>query len=283
MARSLLIRGMLVGLLAGLLMFAFGKVFGEPSVDRAITFEAAADAAKAHAAHEQAVMEHAAPGHDHAAAGPLHDHALMTDAEEPEPELFSRNTQSGIGLLTGVTVYGTAFGGLFALVFAYAFGRLGNARPQAVAALMAAAGFVSISVVPMIIYPSNPPAIGEPDTIAYRTALYFIMISVSIAATVGAIVLRTKLIKQTDTWTATLSAIGAYLVVIIAAAIILPTIDEVPSDFPAVVLWHFRLASMGLQLVLWSTLGVVFGLAAEKLLAPQRYPGLGGRLQTLVR
>ena len=118
MARSLLIRGMLVGLLAGLLMFTFGKVFGEPSVDRAIAFEAAADAAKAQSAHDQALLDHAAPGHDHAAAGHAHDHALASAVEESEPELFSRSTQSGIGLLTGVAVYGTAFGGLFALVFA---------------------------------------------------------------------------------------------------------------------------------------------------------------------
>ena len=256
MARSLLIRGMIVGLLAGLLMFTFGKVFGEPSVDVAISFEAAADAAKATAAHE---------------------------STEPEPELFSRGTQAGIGLLTGVTVYGTAFGGLFALVFAYAYGRLGTARPQAVAALLAAGGFLAISIVPMIIYPSNPPAIGEPDTIAYRTALYFIMISISVAAMVGAIVLRTKLVAQTDAWTATLSALGVYIVVIATAAALLPGIDEVPSDFPATVLWHFRLASMGLQFVMWSTLGVVFGLAAERLLAPSRHSSLGGRLQTLVR
>ena len=283
MARSLLIRGMLVGLLAGLLMFTFGKVFGEPSVDRAIAFEAAADAAKALSAHDQALHDHAVLGHDHAAAGPAHDHALLSAVDEPEPELFSRSTQSGIGLLTGVAVYGTAFGGLFALVFAYAFGRLGTARPRAVAALLAAAGFLAISVVPMIIYPSNPPAVGEADTIAHRTALYFIMIAISVAATVGGIVLRTKLVERTDAWTATLSAMGVYVAVIIVAAVLLPGIDEVPSDFPATVLWHFRLASMGLQLVMWSTFGVVFGYAAERLLAPQRYPGLGGRLATLVR
>ena len=39
MVRNLLIRGMLVGLLAGLLVFAFGRFFGEPQVDRAIAFE----------------------------------------------------------------------------------------------------------------------------------------------------------------------------------------------------------------------------------------------------
>jgi predicted cobalt transporter CbtA len=43
---NLLLRGMLVGALAGLLCFAFLKTFGEPAVDRAIAFETQMDAAK---------------------------------------------------------------------------------------------------------------------------------------------------------------------------------------------------------------------------------------------
>ena len=39
MVRSLLIRGMLVGAVAGLLAFAFAYVFGEPQVQHAIDFE----------------------------------------------------------------------------------------------------------------------------------------------------------------------------------------------------------------------------------------------------
>ena len=109
MARSLLIRGMLVGLLAGLLMFGFGKIFGEPQVDRAIAFEAAADAAKAPNPHDKAT----AAGHANSAAAPQPSPVMNDDGE-----LFSRSTQSGIGLLTGTVVYGAAFGGLFALVFA---------------------------------------------------------------------------------------------------------------------------------------------------------------------
>ena len=257
MARALLIRGLLVGLLAGILMFGFGRLAGEPSVERAIAFEAA--------------HEHAEHTHDHAAVTP----------DAAEPELFSRGTQSGIGLLTGVSVYGIAFGGLFSLVFAYAYGRVGTAGPKPLAALLAAAGFLAITVVPMIIYPSNPPAIGEPDTIAHRTALYFIMIAISVAAAVGAIILHTRLARRTDGWTAGLVALAAYVLVIGVTAALLPGIDEVPADFPASVLWHFRVASMGLQLVMWSTLGIGFGYAAERLLAPQRR-GLG-RLQPLVR
>ena len=39
MLRVLLIRGMVVGVIAGLLGFGVAKIFGEPQVDRAIAFE----------------------------------------------------------------------------------------------------------------------------------------------------------------------------------------------------------------------------------------------------
>src|SRR5215469_15621174 len=114
MVRTLLIRGMLVGFVAGLLVFGFARVFGEPLVDRAIAFETAMDDAKAKA---------------HAAMG--------MPVEETRPELVSREVQGTLGLLTGVTVYCTAFGGLFALVFAYASGRAGDVGPRGLAALLA--------------------------------------------------------------------------------------------------------------------------------------------------
>ena len=47
MVRTLLVRGMLVGIVAGLLSFGFLKVYGEPQVDRAIAFEAQMDEEKA--------------------------------------------------------------------------------------------------------------------------------------------------------------------------------------------------------------------------------------------
>jgi hypothetical protein len=40
MVRSLLVRGMLVGIVAGLLSFVFLKIYGEPQVDIAVAFEA---------------------------------------------------------------------------------------------------------------------------------------------------------------------------------------------------------------------------------------------------
>lgn len=48
------------------------------------------------------------------------------------------------------------------------------------------------------------------------------------------------------------------------AYLVLPGVDEVPGNFPATVLWRFRLASLGTQTVLWTTLGLAFGALTER-------------------
>jgi predicted cobalt transporter CbtA len=251
MVRSLLIRGMLVGFVAGLLVFGFGKLFGEPTVDRAITFEAAMDAARAKA---------------HASMG--------MPAEEPEPELVTREVQATLGLFTGVVVYCTAFGGLFALVFAFAHGRLGDASPRAFSALLAAGGFVAIYLVPNLKYPANPPSVGEPETISYRTTLYLIMMLISIAAMIGALIIRRRLAQRLDGWSAALIAAAAYILVAAVAQFSLPGINEVPEGFPAVVLWQFRIASLGMQFIMWAAIGLIFGAVTERaLLSTRGRPG----------
>jgi predicted cobalt transporter CbtA len=250
MVRTLLIRGMLVGLLAGLLVFGFGRVFGEPQVDQAISFEAAMDAAQAKA-----------------------DIAKGLPAPVEEPELVSRKVQAGLGLLTGTVVYSTAFGGLFALVFAFAYGRVGSLSPRALAALLAAAGLIALYLVPNLKYPANPPAVGAHDTIGLRTALYFLMMLISIAAMVGAVMLRQRLLPRHGGWTASLIAGGAYLaIVVIAGAWVLPPVNEVPATFPAAVLWNFRIAALGMQTVMWTTIGLLFGWLTERaMLASHSY------------
>jgi hypothetical protein len=238
--RGLLVRGMLAGVLAGVLAFGFAWVFGEPSVDLAIGFEE----------------------HMHQMAG-----------EAPEPELVSRAVQSSIGLLTGVVVYGCALGGIFSLVFAYAFGRIGRLSPRGTAALLALAGFVTLILVPQIKYPANPPSIGDPETIGARTALYFTMIALSLIAAVAALSTGRQLARRLGAWNSALLAGLAYIVVIAVGMLILPPVNEVPADFSATTLWSFRLASLGIETVLWTALGLVFGFLAEKQFAPASRAG----------
>jgi predicted cobalt transporter CbtA len=61
-----------------------------------------------------------------------------------------------------------------------------------------------------------------------------------------------------------LIASAAYLIVMTAVGLALPTVNEVPEQFPAVVLWQFRIASFGAQLIMWATVGLVFGALTER-------------------
>jgi predicted cobalt transporter CbtA len=247
MAGTLLLRGMLIGVLAGLLCFSFLKIVGEPQVNHAIAFEAQLDEAKAHAEAQASIAK-----------------GLPAPKEEPEPELVSRRVQAGIGLFTGVMVYNVAFGGLFALVFALAYGRMGDFGPRATSALLAVVGLVAICIVPNVKYPANPPSVGDPATIGVRTALYFSMIATSLAAMIAAGMLRLRLLPRCGAWNALLISAAAYLIVVIAVGLALPPINEVPDQFPAVVLWQFRIASMGAQLIMWATIGLAFGALTER-------------------
>jgi hypothetical protein len=73
-------------------------------------------------------------------------------------------------------------------------------------------------------------------------------------------------------WDGTLIAAGCYIVIVVIAALLLPPINEVPAEFPAVVLWKFRIASLGAQAIMWTTLGVVFGASAERAFVGARAP-----------
>lgn len=59
-----------------------------------------------------------------------------------------------------------------------------------------------------------------------------------------------------------------FLLVVAVALLVMPEVSEIPAQFPAVVLWRFRIANLGMQAVLWSSLGLGFGAAAERLLQP---------------
>jgi hypothetical protein len=235
MIRSLLIRGMLVGAVAGVLAFAFAFAFGEPQVQHAIDFES----------------------------------YLARIHHEPEgPELVSRGVQRTFGLLTGTLTMGIALGGLFALVFAWGYGRIGAFTPRATAALLALAAYVTITLVPFTKYPANPPTVGNPDTIGRRTVLFAAMIAITILAAVAAARIRRQVLPALGGWNAAILAFAAFVVVVAGAELVLPAVHETPAGFPADVLYRFRLASLGINATLWTSIGLGFGWAAERVLAP---------------
>ncbi len=104
---------------------------------------------------------------------------------------------------------------------------------------------------------------GEPDTIGIRTALYFTMMAASLAALVGSALLRKQLLARFGGWNASLVAAFAYLATVVVVGWALPVVNEAPEQFPATVLWQFRVASMGSQLLMWATIGLVFGALTQ--------------------
>jgi predicted cobalt transporter CbtA len=129
---------------------------------------------------------------------------------------------------------------------------------------VALGGFVVLYLVPFLKYPPNPPAIGNPDTIGRRTILYLSMVALSVLVLVVALNVGPALTRRFGAWNGTIATGALVLALIAIAYLAMPGVQEVPANFPAVVLFRFRVASLGIQVVLWTTLGLVYGALAER-------------------
>ncbi|GAB1812963.1 CbtA family protein [Mycobacterium sp. MUNTM1] len=255
MEKRLIGGGVLAGAVGAVLAFVFARLCAEPVIGRAIAFEdGRTDAENAHGVHEHGA------------------------------ELFTRGVQSGPGLGFGVLIFGLAMGALFAVLFSVVYARTKTAHPQALSLRLAAGAFGAVYLVPFVKYPPNPPAVGQADTIGARTGWYLVMVLVSVVLAIGAVWLARRLAGRFGAWNARLLAAGAYLVVIVGVAVLLPGVDETPEPlrdaagtiiypgFPADVLYEFRLLSLATQLVLWAGIGLVFATVSGRLLSV-RVPG----------
>ena len=275
MVRALVLRGAAIGALAGLLAFIFARIFAEPVIQAAIDYESARDEAKAALA---------------AAAG--------QPAEAEGPELFSRAVQGNIGVGVGIVAFGIAIGLFFAVAYCMAYGRTGGVRPRQLSLLVGLFGFLAMFGIPFVKYPSNPPSIGNPDTIRDRGALWVLMIVVSIVVLVMAVVLGQRLQARLGTWNATLVAGAAAIVVLGIVMALLPALGELSANvaesgsratetpqpltdpsgkivfpgFDADQLYWFRLYSVGAQIILWGVLALGFAPLAERVLQQHGAP-----------
>lgn len=232
-------RGLAAGLLAGLLAGLFAFFFGEPSLERAIQFE------------ESASVQ----GHGHGGGVGNNKHG--------EEEGFGRSTQK-VGLFLATGFSGAFVGGLFGIAYAFFRGRLASRSEWNRSLSLAGAIFVGVFLIPFVKYPAIPPGVGDPATIGSRTVSYFAMVALSLLVVLGAwYVARTLRVRGVSAPARHL-AVGLGAVVAVGVLfLILPAAPD-PGEFPAGILWDFRLSSLGTQLVLWTGLGVIFGLLCER-------------------
>jgi len=251
---NFLIRGLLAGLLAGLVAFGVAYTIGEPQVDAAIAIEEAGSAAAPAETHS----------HSHADEATGSEHAEATEEEVFE---VSRATQSTWGLLTGTVGVGVALGGITALAAAFALGRIGRMGPAQSTALVAAVGFVAVSLVPFLKYPATPPAVGNGETIGQRTTLYFVMLAIAVVAAISEVAFAGILLANgKSAFQATVIPILGFVAIVSVAAALLPTVNEVGA-FPADILWFFRRASILTSAALWATIGITLTGLIGKLYA----------------
>ena len=269
MEKQIIGRGVLAGLIAGALAFIWARVMIEPIINRAIEFEAGTAAA------HQALESASAGGHGHGGGG--HGGGGHGHGHGEGAELFTRTVQSGLGLGVGVVLFSIALAALAAVVFCVVYPRVALSA-RSLAMLVSAGMLVALSLVPALKYPPSPPATSVDETIRERAFLYLLMVVISGVLFVGAIVCGHKVAEKYGTWNGVLAGVADYLVTVGIAMALLPGVHEVPGPlrddtghivfegFPAEDLYDFRLYAMGLQVIVWVTIGVVFSALLHRLL-----------------
>ncbi|GAA4673943.1 CbtA family protein [Gordonia humi] len=245
MERKFIGAGLLAGLIAGIVSYIFARIFIEPQVAKAIDYEDVRSDAE----------------------------AMLSGDHAHEHELFSRSVQEGIGAGIGTLVFALAIGALFAVAFTVTWAYVGRSRPDAdprtTAVVLGAISFVAVIAIPFFVYPPNPPAVGEEDTIGSRSSSFLTITIVSIVlAIVGVLIARSASSKIGGWWAAVAGAV-VYLIGVTVAAALLPEFKEVPGPvmdgdtivapgFPGQVVADFRIYAVANQVLLWTVLITVF-------------------------
>lgn len=250
MERKFVGAGLLSGLVAGIVAFIFARIYIEPQVAKAIDYEEV----RSHA-EEMLAGEHGA-----------HEHG----------ELFTRSVQENIGAGVGTVVFALCMGAFFAVAFtvlwAYVGRRWPDADPRLIAGALGVLGFIAMVGVPYFVYPPNPPAVGEEDTIGARSSSYLTITVVAVVAMILAVWVAFSLWERLGGLVSGIASGIGFLVVVTIAALLLPEFHEIPGPvtgpdgqivapgFPGQVVADFRVYAVANQVILWTVLTVAFCL-----------------------
>lgn len=289
-------RGILAGLVAGVLGFLFAYVYVEPLIEQAIGYEEARGHILAH----------------------LNEAAGLGADEGHGPEVFSRTIQSTVGLATAMIGIAVALGALVAVAFVVLRSRV-SISSRVLGWSIAAFGFVGIFLLPFAKYPANPPAVGNDTTIQARGGLYLVTVALSMLLLGAAIVLAVRLTPRLGRGRAI--GVGALCLAVGygIVMVVMPSLGDLATNvaaagelghsrgatetpgpvrntlgipltvegvtyapgqivfegFDADLLWTFRWYAIISQAIIWTTIGLVFGGAVERLLGrrPQTATG----------
>ncbi|MBV9178465.1 MAG: CbtA family protein [Nitrososphaeraceae archaeon] len=221
------------GAIAGIVLGLINQAIVEPFIDKAISIET----------------------QRHIARWGMPD---MT--EQPQYRMWQKG-----GEVVAAATYGISLSALFGIVFAYSRRSLPGFNNKRKALFLAAIMFFVIFLIPVLKYPANPPAVGNPATIYYREMLYVGFIAVS-GFSALALALSYKRLQTyfTEKKATRLIIPLIYGVIMISAYIAFPPNPDkvtIPSDL----IVSFRIYSVFTIGIFWWVLGIIVGLFWDKL------------------
>ena len=226
-------RALAAGAVAGMLVAGFYLVVARSTIEAAIA------------------VEDAAGDHGHGA-------------------LFSRGTQAVGGVIAGL-VYGLLLGLVFGTVVAATRHRLPLRNDLQRVLLLAAAGFASTALVPALTYPAAPPGAGDAGDVGARTVQYLTLVVAGVVLAAGLVLLHERLRHRLASESAlALTAVATVVGYTLLAVVWPDRADVVPADFPAALLWRFRVQSLASLALLWAVLGLGLGWSLARLDRPHR-------------
>ena len=213
------------GVLAGLVTGAYHFLVTENSLDRAIAIEEAAAGA----------------------AG---------EAGEPLP--YSREQQKA-GLFLGAVMLGVAYSMFFGLAYILFRQRFARWGTMSTSLLLSVVVLGVAFLLPFLKYPANPPTVGDPATIDFRTTLFLAFQFSAVSAAVLGFLLWGRLRPRLGPFRSSAAALAVFAAVAGAAFLLIPPNPD-PVTAPADLISSFRASSVLGLAVLWVSIGLFFGL-----------------------
>lgn len=234
---SVLVRAVVAGLAAALVVALFHFAVTEPIIEQAISLEEARDEA---------------------------EHGGAADAAAP---IVSREAQR-IGLFVGFLIFGLTWSVLLGGVsyLAQAWAPPGGLAQRVM--LLTLGAYWSISLLPSIKYPANPPGVGDPETIGVRQGLYLACLALGLLGVALGLMAGSRVGSQRGRfmgWVTGVSTVGVFSALVLFG---LPPSPDAATMPPALI-DSFRVLSVAGLTLFWAILGVLFaGLLGR--LAPGR-------------
>ena len=157
------------------------------------------------------------------------------------------------GQLVSSAILGMSMGSLFGLVFGYARKSLPSSNILKKTLILAVIMWLILFIIPFVKYPSNPPTVGDSNTVSERATLYVGLIAVSGLLTLGFYYASRFLHGQKK-----VLALVGYLCILCTVIIMFPENPDAVSISDEL-LYDFRVASVISVTIFWITLAFVFG------------------------